>query len=94
MLRRCKAMDHNVQLVSTRLQGFSHPIDIGLLLHFAREISGSPQFRPQLFYRHFRAVILIGEQQLCAFPGKCARDCVRNAPFIPYAEDDCRLAFQ
>ena len=94
VLRGGQAVNHDVEPVARGFQGLRQPVDIGLLLHVAREKSGRAEFAPQFLDCGFGALVLIGEQQLRAFARERLRDGVGDAPLIPYTENDCRFAFE
>ena len=94
MLRGGKAVNHDIELVPRGFEGFGQAVDVGLLLNLAWEESGGAEFAAQFLDCRFGALVLIREQQLRAFAHKRLRDGIRDAPFIPDAENDCRFAFK
>ena len=58
------------------------------------KISGGAQFASQFIDRRLGSLVLIGEQELGAFARKCLCDGVGDAPFVPHAQYDGRLALQ
>jgi hypothetical protein len=87
-------MHHDIEFAPLSLQGVRQMVNIGLLLHLAREERGRADFAAQFLYGRFCAFILIGQKQLRALARECLRDGVRDAPFVPYTEDDCGFAFE